>query len=204
MLPEISLLNTSSSCEFNFLLLALSFADLATSALVTPMVVGRVILLLQERVVCALEIINVNTDYFLAVTSHLLIIIVTIERYIYVAYPYWYDQHITKTKAYIAMFSLMLTSAFFTILSYIVGRESPLRKSTPFISTLTHTIFIYFQTNVFMFVKKKTRTVPAQERNGEGRGRKRSEQKDLIAISYISLSFLICADPWNIFTSGRC
>ena len=181
------------------LLLALSCTDLATSILVTPITVARVILLTKERVVCVLGIINVVTGYPLVATSHLLIVIITIERYIYMVHPYLYDIYVTKAKTYTAILTATFISTLVTISSYIAGQERLLRDLTAIISTATHALFAYIQIKLFMFIQKKRRTVSFPDENEVGGDRGRTDHNGLITILYISLAFFICYTPPLIY-----
>ena len=83
---------------------ALSLNDFVTSLMVIPSIVYSTVLISQGRFWCTLHIWAVAIAFGCISTSLLLIMAMSVEKYLAICYPFWYEENVTKMKVFCVCF----------------------------------------------------------------------------------------------------
>ena len=182
----------------NIILLGLAINDFITSVLIIPFRVYYQVLLSQGRLQSNLVDFVLLSILCSGFVSLLLVIAISIEKYVAVCFPFWYERNVRKTKTMVLcilpamtillMFSICIVSRKVTVYTRFAGVTS----------VITHLVFVWCQTKVFLTLSKIKRRIRTEQTVSTGDFRK--HEKNSFALLFIGLSFLVSYLPGTIFT----
>ena len=181
----------------NVVLLALSITDLVTSIVVIPSQVYSVVLLSQETLQCDVFLWAYAVSGTGLSTSLLLIIVIALEKYLAICYPFWHEENVTKLKVFLVCFILAVANIARYIIFFPLNLIKLNRVFTGCIYVTSHVIFFWCQIKIFAVLFKVKRQIRDEQVPSTGEFQKRWTNS--FALLFICLSFILCYLPAALY-----
>ena len=142
----------------DILILSLCLSDFLSSVVVQPQLIPRI--LSRSRVPTVQSRSLHVSVHFTIIASALNLLFLTINRYISIKSPFFYESHVTENKIYGCVAGIF-TATFATVTWIILHGESELRIF-PILSSVIFSLTIIFQIMIFAIVQSQNRNLRRQ------------------------------------------
>ena len=133
----------------NIILFALSTNYVFTSLVAIPSQVCFEVLLSHGRLWCDLYIWSNGVSAMCVSSSFQLIIVISVERYIAVHFPFWHEGNITKMKVFTLCVVLAMINMIGILISGFIKLYQLATATVGIIFIIAHVVFFWCQTNIF-------------------------------------------------------
>ena len=182
----------------NIILVGLAINDCITSVLIIPFRVYYQVLLSQGTLQSNLVDFVVLSILSSSSVSRLLVIAISIEKYIAVCFPFWYERNVTKTKTTLLCFVSAVSNLLLLFICIGIKKLTVLTTFVSAANVITHLIFMWCQTKVFLTLSKIKRRIRTEQTVSTGDFRK--HEKNSFTLLFIGLSFLVSYLPVTVFS----
>ena len=171
----------------NIILVGLAINDFITSVVIIPGRVYYQVLLSQGTLKINLLDFAVLSILSSISVSRLLVIAISVEKYIAVCFPFWCERNVTKTKTTIVCFGSAVANLLMLFICIGTKKLTFLWTCNSAADVITHLIFTWCQTEVFLTVSNIKRRIRTERTVSTGDFRK--HEKSPFALLFIGLSF---------------
>ena len=181
----------------NVVLLALSITDLLTSLVVIPSQLYSAVLLSQGTIRCGVYLWAYGASGTGLSTSLLFIIVIALEKYLAVCYPFWHEVNVTKLKVFLVCFILAVANIVRFGILFPFNLISVNRMINGFIFVISHVIFFWCQIKIFAVLFKIKRQIRDVQMPSTREFQRRWTNS--FALLFICLSFILCYLPGTLY-----
>ena len=183
----------------NIILLGQAINDFITSVIIIPCRVYYQVLLSQGTLQSNLVDFVVLSILSSSSVSRLLIITISIEKYIAVCFPFWYERNITKTNTTVLCIVCAMANLLLLFICIATEKVKVIMAFVSAVSYIAFLVFMWIQIKLFITVSKIKRRIRTEQTMSAGDFRK--HQQNSLALLFIGLSFLVSYLPMTVFSA---
>ena len=187
--------NASLRTVPNMALLGLALNDLFTAAITMPLMVIFAAFLAVGKILCGLYSCLVLFLHTSLSVSYVLIVVISVEKYLAVNCPFWYDLHMTKTKLVSSSICLTFAVTLTTIVCFVLRQITVYNMIQSTLVLTAHVVFLFCQISVFRVILKIRRRIAIEQTVSNDNRELEKSKKKAYSLLYIVLSFILCYLP---------
>ena len=175
----------------NIILLSLSINDLIMSLIIIPCQVYDIVLLSKGKLWCNLHIWLTRSEYSSLCVSLSLMVIISLEKYVAVCFPFLYERYVTKARVGCVIVAIAVVTTLMTFLFPISQSSAALfNVITVVVLFVGFCVFLWCQWKIFIVLSRiKRRILTEQTPSATDLHNKREKAFSLL---FITLSFVLC------------
>ena len=175
----------------NIILLSLSINDLVMSLTVIPGQAYDKVLLSKEILRCDLHIWLNKSQFCSFGVSLGLIIVISLEKYLAICFPFWYETYVTKARVCCVIVAITVINTVMTFLFPISQTSSgPFHISLFLVIFVAFFIFLWCQGKIFIVLSRIRRRIFTEQTPSTTD--LRSKRDKAFSLLFITLSFALC------------
>ena len=191
----------------NVILIVLSLNDLFMASTAMPILVYINADLAFGKSHCSLLLTDLILIHSSMNISYVLITVISVERYVAVVHPFWYDFNLSKTKVVCLTVGLSIGMLITTVVCLGLQLIMIYNIAQSVIIFIAYVVFLFCQIRVFMVVHKIRRRIANDQTASKDKSNLAESKNKAYALLYIALSFVLCylsfaAFQFDVYANG--
>ena len=130
--------------------------------------------------------------------SYVLITAISVEKYVAVVHPFWYDLSLSRTKLMVFTGGLSTMMLLTTVTWLALGQVMIYNIFQSVIMFMAYIVFLFCQNRVFIVVHKIKRRIASEQTAACERSNLAANKSKSYALLYIAMSFMLCL-PFTVY-----
>ena len=148
----------------NILLVCLSMIDFVTGVIVTPVVATSLSFLMNQEYPCVLFWFWLISLYAVSMISFCTLGLISIEKYVAIVHPYYYERVVTKEKLILVTLAISILNTTFAVVIPLVGLSDLktfrfIWSSLPYLGVIIYVTIFYCYGRIFKEIQKVRRRI---------------------------------------------
>ena len=182
----------------NVILFGLALNDLFMASFVMLITVYVTANLVTDKVSCKLFLYNIFLMHSSMNISYVLIVPISVEKYLALTRPFWYNLHLFTKKVIGITIGLPTGVVLTTVTSLALENMVIYIVAQSTIIFVAYAVFLFCQIKVFMAVGRIKRRIHSEQSASRDKSMSAKNKRKSLSLSYIVLSFMLCYVPWTL------